>query len=326
MLAQLEGAEASAVAGSGMAALFAAFSAVVKAGDHIIADRSLYGGTYTLLTRQLSRFGIETSFVDLDDADAIRKAHRPATKILHAETLSNPLIRVGNLPQLAKIAHSLGLVFTVDATFSSPALCRPSDWGADLVMHATTKYVGGHSDALGGIVSGRRDLIEAARDVMKVTGLTLGSFDAWLNLRSLKTLALRMKQHSENALALAQWLEQQPQIAQVIYPGLPNHPNHSLASRLMPSHQFGGMLSFDLHGGRSAASALVKRLQLIRLAPSLADVITTISHPASNSHRMLTPQQRQEAGIGDGLLRLSVGLENPQDLITDLAQALDEKL
>ncbi|HEX2912653.1 MAG TPA: aminotransferase class I/II-fold pyridoxal phosphate-dependent enzyme [Chloroflexia bacterium] len=321
-MAKLENAEAAATAGSGMGAIFAALSAVLKSGDHIVADTKIYGGTYSLLNDQLPRFGIETTYVNIDDESAVRAALRPTTRVLYTETLTNPLLQVTDLEAAAKLAHSLGLLLFVDSTFSTPIVCRPVEWGADVVLHATTKYIGGHSDALGGIMAGRKDIIEAAHLAGKLMGLTQGPFDAWLNVRSLKTLPLRMTAHSRNAQGVAEWLSRQPGIVKVNYPGLESHPQHALARRLMPEGLFGGMLSFELESGEAGARRFVRALREIPLVPSLADVTTTISHPASSSHRMLTPEQRAEVGIGEGLLRLSVGIEDLQDIIQDLEQAL----
>lgn len=321
-MARLERAEAATTAASGMGAIFSALSAVLQNGDHIIADENIYGGTYSLLQQQMPRFGIETSFVDTTNPDAVRAAMRPTSRVLYFETISNPLLRVADLPALSKLAAELNLRSFVDATFSTPIISRPAEWGVDVILHATTKYVGGHSDALGGIVAGRLDIIEATRLAGKIMGVTQSPFDAWLNVRSLKTLPLRMKAHSQNAQTVAEWLEGQTAVARVMYPGLASNPQRELALRMMPEGLFGGMLSFELTGGRTAAYNFIRALQHIPLVPSLADVATTVSHPASTSHRMLTPEQRAAIGIGDGLVRLSVGIEEVGDIIEDLAQAL----
>ena len=321
-MARLEGAEAATTAGSGMGAIMAAFSGVLKAGDHIIADEKIYGGTFSLLTQQLPKFGIETTFVDVTDELAVRAAHRQTSRILYAETITNPLLNVTDLQYLVGLAHDLNLLTFVDATFSTPIICRPAQWGVDIVLHASTKYIGGHSDALGGVIAGRRDLVEAAHTAAKVMGLTQSPFDAWLNVRSLKTLPLRMAAHSRNAQTLAEWLEGQPNVSRVIYPGLASHPQHETGRKYMPDGLFGGMLSFEIEGGRPAVSRFIRALKDIPLVPSLADVTTTISHPSSTSHRMLSPEQRATVGVKDELLRLSVGIEDAADLIYDLDQAL----
>ena len=321
-MARLEGAEAATTAGSGMGAIMAAFSAVLKAGDHILADENIYGGTFSLLTEQLPKFGIETTFVNLADELAVRAAHRQNTRVLYSETITNPLLYVTDLSAMVEVARDLNLLTFVDATFSTPIISRPAQWGVDLVLHASTKYIGGHSDALGGIVAGRRDLVEAAHTASKIMGLTQSPFDAWLNVRSLKTLPLRMAAHSRNAQTLAQWLSEQPSVRRVIYPGLTSHPQHEISRKYMPDGLYGGMLSFEIEGGRSAVSRFIRALQHIPLVPSLADVTTTISHPASSSHRMLSPAQRAAVGVTDELLRLSVGIEDATDLLDDLDQAL----
>lgn len=322
-MAQLENAEAALACGSGMGAIFAAISAVVKTGDHIIADTEIYGGSYILFTQQLPRFGIETTFVNMRDPEAIRAAYRPGhSRILFFETLTNPLLSVGDLPGLVAIAKELNLLTYVDATFTTPIVSRPLDYGIDVVTHATTKYIGGHSDALGGIAAGKREIIDQARIAAGAFGLTGAPFDAWLNVRSLKTLPLRMAAHSRNALQVAQFLESHPRVESVNYPCLESHPQYALAKKLMPNG-CSGMLSFNLKGGFPQAVAFGKAIKGIPFAPSLADVSTTLSHPASTSHRALPPEQRQAMGIGDGLLRLSVGIEDPQDLINELKAALD---
>ncbi len=323
-MAALEGAEAATTAGSGMGAIFAALSGALKAGDHIIADEKIYGGTFSLLVDQLPKFGIETTFVDVTDELAVRAARRPTSRILYFETITNPLLHVTDLEGLARLARDLELLSFVDATFSTPVICRPVEWGIDIVMHATTKYIGGHSDALGGIVAGRQELVAAAKLAGKLMGLTQSPFDAWLNVRSLKTLPVRMAAHSKNAQILAEWLEKQPAVRRVLYPGLASHPQHALARKYMPDGQFGGMLSFELDGGRPAVSKFIRSLHDIPLVPSLADVTTTISYPTSTSHRMLSPSQRLAVGVTDDLLRLSVGIEQVEDLIEDIEQALHE--
>lgn len=323
-LAKLENAEAAVAAGSGMGAIFAALTAVLKSGEHIVADSKIYGGSYSLFTEGLPRFGITTTFVDFSDLEQVRQAIRPETRVLYFETLTNPLLQVTDLEGVVKIAREHNLLTYVDATFSTPVICRPLEWGVDLVLHASTKYIGGHSDALGGIVAGRKELVAAIQKVSLIMGLSQGPFDAWLNVRSLKTLPLRMTAHSRNAQTVAEWLQKQPQVSRVYFPGLPEHPQAALARRLMPEGLFGGMLSFEIGGGRQAVNNFIKSLKNIPLVPSLADVTTTISHPASTSHRMLTPEQRVATGITDGLLRLSVGIEDVADIIEDLGQAFSK--
>jgi cystathionine gamma-synthase len=320
-LARLEGAEAAVAAGSGMGAIFIALSAVLKSGDHVIADEKIYGGTFALLTQQLPKFGIETTFVNTADELAVRAAVRPTTRVLYFETLTNPTLQVSDLPALADLARELNLYSFVDATFSTPVVCRPLLWGVDLVMHASTKYIGGHSDAFGGIVAGRADLVKAADLAGRFMGVTQGAFDAWLNVRSLKTLPLRMTAHSQNAQKVAEWLEKQPGVQNVLYPGLPSHPQHELAKKLMPDGLYGGMLAFELGAGPKALDTFIGALKVVQLVPSLADVTTTLSHPALTSHRAMSPAQRANIGARDELLRLSVGIEDIADILDDFEQA-----
>ncbi len=322
-MAKLEGTEAAYAASSGMGAIFAAISAAVQTGDHIIADARIYGSTFELLSSYFSRFGVETTFLNVSDSQAVRQARRPSTRVLFFETVGNPLLQVADLKELAGLGKELGLLTFVDSTFTSPALVRPIEWGLDVVLHATTKYIGGHSDALGGIVAGKADFIARVRQAGRVTGQAQGPFDSWLNVRSLKTLPLRMSAHSLNALEVAGWLEKHPKIKRVFYPGLPSHSQSEVARRQMPEG-CGGMVSFELEGGFPAASRFVKALKLILFAPSLADVTTTISHPASTSHRPVSQEGRLKLGISDGLLRLSVGIEEVSDILEDLNTALRE--
>jgi cystathionine gamma-synthase len=321
-VAALEGAEAGATAASGTAAIVAGFLAVVAAGDHVVADRNVYGGTHALLTQELPRLGVAATLVDASDLEAVAAAIQPNTKLLHLESLSNPMVRVSDLPRLIALGKERGLVVSVDNTFATPVLMRPIQYGADLVFHSLAKYLGGHSMATGGVVVGGSALVEVVHERLTHLGGTLGPFDAWLAFAGVKTLPLRMRAHSENALAVARFLEQHPTVTRVEYPGLPSHPQRELAAVLFP-HGTSGMLAFEVAGGYQGASALVRALVgRIPLAASLADVSTTLSYPASTSHRSLSPADRAAAGITDGLLRLSVGIESPEDIIADLAWGL----
>lgn len=321
-VATLEGAEAGVTAASGSAAIVAGFLAVVAAGDHIVADRNVYGGTHALLTQDFPRLGITATLVDASDLDAVAAAIQPNTRLLHLESLSNPTVRVADLPRLIALGKARGLAVSVDNTFATPALMRPIAHGADLVFHSLPKYLGGHSMATGGVVVGDGARIVVVRERLTHFGGTLGPFDAWMALNGIKTLPLRMRAHSENALAVARFLEQHPAVSRVEHPGLPSHPQHALAAELYP-HGTGGMLAFEVTGGYQGASALVRALAgRIPLAASLADVSTTLSYPAGTSHRALAPEDRAAAGITDGLLRLSVGIESPQDILADLAWGL----
>jgi cystathionine beta-lyase/cystathionine gamma-synthase len=320
-MAALEGAEAARATGSGMAAIFTAVTTAAQVGDHILADKVIYGVSVSLFTKQLPRFGIEVSFVDFNDEEALRAAIRPNTKALYFETLSNPLLGVANLAGVAKIAREYGLVSIIDSTFATPYLARPLEFGIDVVVHATTKYIGGHSDATGGMLLGSAAFIKEASASAKLLGFTLSPFDAWLNVRSLKTLPLRMQAHSRSALQVAEWLEKHPMVEKVNYPGLKSFFGHELAVRQMP-RGFGGMLSFELKGGDyEMVSKFVKALQHIPYVPSLADVITTITYPTGTSHRLMSPEERLAMGVRDNLLRISVGIEDAQDIIADLEQA-----
>ncbi|MBB6100074.1 cystathionine gamma-synthase [Deinobacterium chartae] len=318
-VAALEGTEAAVCAASGMGALLGAFLAIAAAGDHIVADQQAYGGTFALLTAELPRLGIEVSLVDATDLEAVTAALRPNTRLLHVEALSNPLMTVADLPALAELAHAHGARLSVDSTFASPALLRPAEHGADLVVHSLSKYLSGHSNAMGGIVAGSRELIESVRLRLVRLGATVSAFDAWMTLQGLKTLGLRMRAHAGNAQAIADVLSNHPRIERVYHPGLEDHPQFELAQRLFPEG-YGGMLSFELRGD---LEEFVARLRgKIPLAPSLADVASTLSYPAGTSHRALSPEARAALGISDQLLRLSVGIEDIGDLLADLEAAL----
>ncbi len=323
VLAQLEAGEACAVASSGMAAISGAFLAILNAGDHVVADQNAYGGTFALLTDDLPRLGISATFVDMQDLVAVENALQANTKILHLESLSNPTMRVTDIPALVAIGHAKGLKVCVDSTFSSPALIRPLELGADLVFHSLAKYLDGHSSVMGGAVIGDKELIDATRVRLIHLGATMAAFDAWNALNGIKTLSLRMNAHSQNSLMVARFLDQHAKVARVDHPGLEQHPQFELAKRLYPNG-LGGMLSFELHGGYAAASRFVKTVApRIPLATSLADVSSTLSYPFGTSHRALTPEARARINVTDGLLRLSVGIEAIEDILADLAFGLN---
>jgi cystathionine gamma-synthase len=328
-VADLEGAEAGVAAASGMAAIAGALLAVLEAGDHVVADRNVYGGTVVLLRTELARLGIESTLVESTDPAAVEAAMRPNTKVLHVESLSNPLLRCPDLGALAAIAHARGAVFSVDNTFASPALLRPVEHGADVVTHSLAKYLGGHSVAVGGVAVGRRDLVARARDRLSRLGGTIGALDAWLSVQGIKTLGLRMRAHAENGLTVGRALESwtgasgaPSGVTRVYYPGLASHPDHAVAARLF-ARGHGGMLSFDV-GSAAAARAFLGEIGRagIPFSPSLADVRTTVSYPAGTSHRMLSPDERRAIGVTDGLIRLSVGIEEPSDILADLERAV----
>jgi cystathionine beta-lyase/cystathionine gamma-synthase len=318
-LAALEGAEDSVVFGSGMAAMACALLGYVQAGDHVVATDAIYGGTRTLLSRELSRLGIETTYVDFH-ADGWQAAMRPATKVVLAEAPSNPLMRVADPRPIADAAHAAGAVMILDATFASPVNFRPLEHGVDLVMHSATKYLGGHSDVTAGVVSGSRERTAPVRERGRVWGPMLDGHAAWLLERGIKTLALRMERHNRNGMEVARWAERHPGITRVHYPGLESHPDHEMASRLLSG--FGGMLGIELRGGGPAAVAFVDALELATVAPSLGGVETLVSEPRYTSHAAMTPEQRVANGLPDGFIRISLGIEDAADIIADLERAL----
>jgi cystathionine beta-lyase/cystathionine gamma-synthase len=318
-LAALEGAEDAVVLGSGMGAMVCALLANLKAGDHVVATEAIYGGTRMLLTRELSRLGIATTYVDFL-APGWERALRDETRVVLGETPSNPLLRVADPKPIVSAAHAAGAVFVVDATFASPINFRPLEHGVDLVMHSATKYLGGHSDVTGGVIAGSRERTAAVRERARTWGPMMDGHAAWLLERGMKTLALRMERHNANGLEVARWAEAHPGIARVHYPGLPSHPDHETARRLLSG--FGGMLGIEVAGGGPAAARFVRALRLARLAPSLGGVETLVSEPRYTSHAAMTPQEREAVGLRDGFVRLSLGIEDAADIIADLDQAL----
>ena len=320
-VAALEGAEAAVTAGSGMAIATAAVLALAGAGDHVVADRHAYGGTYTLLSEELPRLGLRVSLVDATDVTQVERALEEGAKALLIEALSNPTLRVSDVPALCALGRARGVPVLVDATFASPALLRPIEHGAALSWHSLAKYLGGHSVATGGVAAGERALVEAIRQKIVHMGGCLGVMDAWLTLLGLPTLPLRMAAHTRTAQAVAEYLAAHPAVSAVYYPGLPGHPQHELARRLYPGG-CGGMLSFDLRGGEPAARHLLSHLTLIAFAPSLADVTTTVSYPYATSHYGLPDDVLRELGVGKGLIRFSAGIEDPADVIADMERAL----
>ncbi|GII75955.1 methionine gamma-lyase [Sphaerisporangium rufum] len=321
-VAGLEGGAAALAAGSGMGAINAVLLALLSPGDHLIAQDVLYGGTAAAIAELAGRFGIEVTYVPQDDPDAVRAAVRPRTRLLYLETIANPMTQVADLPGMCAAGREAGLTCVVDNTFASPVLCRPLEHGADVVVHSVTKYLGGHSDVLGGVaVFAEPGLHRKVWDFAIELGATLDPFAAWLTLRGLPTLPLRMARHCENAALLATRLAGHPAVAAVHWPGLPGHPSHALAARLLPAG-FGGVFSFDLAGGRAAGDAFMAAVRLARLAPSLGGVETLVLHPATTSHRSLTAAELARAGIGEGTVRVAAGIEHPEDLWADFAQAL----
>jgi cystathionine beta-lyase/cystathionine gamma-synthase len=307
--------------GSGMAAIAVALMSEMNAGDHVVAAHDCYGTTLTFLRDDLPRFGITASIVDFQDPDAVRHAVTDRTRVLLCEMCTNPLIRVPDLEPLARIAHDAGALLVVDNTVPTSALSQPRRWGADVVIYSATKNLSGHADVIGGVIVGKPTWIEAARAFAHTFGPTLGPFDAWLTLRGIRTLAVRMERHTANALRLAQYLERHRAITRVNYPALESSPFNARAKRLLPGGA-GALLSFELAGGKTALESMIRRLRLVRLMPSLGNVATTISHPASTSHRGLDAAERARAGISDALVRCSVGIEHPDDLLADFENAL----
>lgn len=320
-LASLEGAETAVVAASGMGALTALLQAALRPGEGLVAGHDLYGTTAALLRHDVPRWGIAVAFADGCDAGAVEAALAPGTRAILVEAVSNPLLRVADLEGLADLARRRDLALLVDATFLSPALFRPLEHGATAVHHSATKYLAGHGDATAGVVAGPRRLVEAVRAHVVRLGLNLGAFDAWLVLRGVRTLALRVARQSANALTLARFLEGHPRVERVHYPGLESHPHHGRAARLF-REGFGGVLAFELVGGERAVARFFQAARPIEFAPSFGDVTTTWTYPARTSHRPLSDEERAQAGIGRGLVRLSVGIEDVEDLKETLATAL----
>jgi cystathionine beta-lyase/cystathionine gamma-synthase len=319
-LAAIEGGKGAYAFASGMAAI-GAVATMLKAGDHVVVTDNTYGGTFRLFDKVLTKFGLSFSYVDTSKPELIEAAMRPETKLLFVETPTNPVMRLTDIGRAAEIAHAGNARLLVDNTFASPCLQRPIELGADLVMHSTTKYLNGHSDSVGGIVVGaRQDDLDWLKFIQNAEGAILSPMDSWLVLRGTKTLALRMAQHNINGMALAEYLAGHPAVTQVLYPGLPTHPQHDLAKRQMRG--FGGMLSFDV-GTLEQARRVCNRVQLLSLAESLGGVETLLSHPATMTHASVPPERRAAIGITDSLLRISTGVEDPADLIDDLRQALD---
>lgn len=322
-VAELEGAEAAVAFSSGMAAIHAAIVACLPGPDEpVAASRDCYGGTQGLLVGPLASLGIRSFFADFTASDGVESIFAERPRVLLLETISNPLLRLVDVSAVAEVAHARDALVIVDSTFSTPYLCRPLELGADLVLHSATKYIGGHGDVTAGVVAGRRDLVGRVRAVARLAGGVLGPNEAYLALRGMKTLGLRMERQCRNALELARWLEGQARVTRVYYPGLPSHPQHELATRLLRGG-YGAVVSFDLDPPESAAvQAVIDRLELFTSAPTVGDLESLVMYPTRASHRGLTPEQRQEVGIGPGLIRLSVGIENVEDLRADLERAL----
>ena len=319
-LAAIEGGKAAFAFASGMSATNA-IAARLSAGDHVVVTDNTYGGTFRLFDKVMTRYGLQFSYVDTSDLAAVERAMTPKTKLVFIETPTNPVLRLTDIEAVAAIAHKGGAILAVDNTFASPALQRPLSLGADLVMHSATKYLGGHSDSVGGVVIAKRDEdIEWLKFIQNSAGAILSPFDSWLILRGTKTLTLRMAQHTANGLALARFLEKHPRVKKVIYPGLASHPQHALARKQMPSG-CGGMLSFEVESFERARTVL-NRFKLMSLAESLGGVETLVCHPATMTHASVPADRRAAIGLSDSLIRISAGVEDIEDLEEDLEQAL----
>jgi len=319
-LAALEGGEACIATASGMAAILSTVMALMKTGEHVVASQGIFGATQQLLGGILSKFGVDTTFVASSDPEAFRAALRPQTKLVFIETPSNPLTEVFDIASLAEVAHGSGALLAVDNCFCSPALQRPLDLGADLVIHSATKYLDGQGRVLGGAVVGRKTLTEEVFKFLRTAGPSISPFNAWVILKGLETLRIRMEAQSAAALELARWLEAQTQVTRVYYPGLPSHPQHALAMRQQKSG--GAIVSFEVKGGRVEAWKVVDATRLISITANLGDTKSTITHPASTTHGRISAEARAAAGIQESLLRVAVGLESVTDLQADLARGL----
>ena len=321
-VADLEGAEAGLACASGMGAITSSLWALLSPGDELIVDKTLYGCTFSFMRHSLTKFGIELTHVDMRDPQNLADAISSKTRVVFFETPANPNMRLVDIETTAKIAHDAGAIVVVDNTYASPMITRPVSLGADLVVHSATKYLGGHGDLIGGIAVGSAELITEIRMVgMKdMTGAAMAPFNAMLILRGLKTLEIRMTRHTESAMEIAHWLESHASVTRVYYPGLLSFEQHELAAKQMA--QFGGMIAFEVVGGIEGGIAFMNELKMIGRAVSLGDAESLIQHPASMTHSTYTPEEREEHGISDGLIRLSVGLENCQDILADLTAAL----
>ena len=319
-LAALEGTEQCIATASGMSAILACVMGLLKAGDHIVASRSIFGATINLFNNIIKKFGVETTFVSATDVAEWKAAVRPNTKLFFLETPSNPLTEISDIVAIAAVAKQCGALLAVDNCFCTPILQQPFALGADIVIHSATKYIDGQGRVLGGAVLGSRKNMEGVYQFLRTAGPTMSAFNAWVFLKGLETLKIRMDAHCANALQLAQWLEKQPNVARVFYPGLPSHPQHKLAMKQQKSG--GGIVSFEVKGGKDVAWRVIDNTKLLSITANLGDTKTTITHPASTTHARITPEARAAAGITDGLIRIAVGLEAVVDIQNDLARGL----
>ena len=319
-IAELEGTDAALLFSSGMAAITTSILALVKAGDHIVAQRDIYGGVTKFLSQWLPKMDIETTFVDTNDIEQHERAIRPNTRIVHVESPTNPAVRVVDLERVAALARKHKLISTIDATFGTPVNCRPAEWGIDLVLHSGTKYFGGHADLICGIATGRRDLIDQIHHLRTTLGCCMDPHAAFLLLRGIKTLAVRVERQNQSALRIAEFLSRHPNVARVHYPMLAAHPDHALAKKYLTGA--GGVLTFEVTGNGADACRVTEALNLFTLAPSLGGVESLVSIPVLTSHAMIAPELRRKMGVTEQMIRLSVGIENVEDLIADLENGL----
>jgi methionine-gamma-lyase len=321
-MAAIEGAEAAIATASGMAAISSSVMAVAFAGDHILAHDCLYGCTHSLMEEILPRYGIEVTFADLSDLDNVDENIQDNTKLIYLETPSNPTLNLVDIEGISKKAHAAGAKVITDNTFMTPYLQNPLALGSDMVVHSATKYIGGHGDAIAGVIAGKEEMLADIRmTTLKDFGGIISPFNAWLLLRGLKTLPIRVEKHNQNAMEVAKFLEKHDKIEKVFYPGLESHPQHDLAKK--QASGFGSMISFELKGGHSAGEKMMNNVKLATLAVSLGDVDTLIQHPSSMTHAPVPREERLAAGITDGLVRISIGIENVEDIIADLEGALE---
>lgn len=319
-IAELEGTEAALLFSSGMAAITTSILTLVKAGDHIVAQRDIYGGVTKFLSQWLTKLGVETTFVDTNDIEQHERAIRANTKLIHIESPTNPIVKIVDLEKVAALAKKHGLITTIDATFSTPINCRPTEWGIDVVLHSGTKYLGGHADLICGVATGRRDLIEQIHHLRTTLGCCMDPHAAFLLLRGLKTLAVRVQRHNDNALKVAEFLSRHPKVTRVHYPMLEGNPYYAVAKKQMAGA--GGVVSFEIEGTLEDACRLSESLNLFTLAPSLGGVDSLVSIPVLTSHAMIDPESRRRMGVTEQMIRLSVGIENADDLIADLEKGL----
>ena len=320
-LAALEGGDSCVATSSGMAAILSTCMALLKSGDHIVSSRAIFGSTVVLFNKYITPFGVDVSYVPLTDLQAWREAIRPETRILFLETPSNPLTEVADIAALAALAHEYDCLLVVDNCFCTPALQQPLKLGADIVIHSATKYIDGQGRCVGGAVVGNKELVgEGVYGFLRTAGPTMSPFNAWVFLKGLETLHLRMKAHSENALQLARFLEGQAAVSRVYYPGLESHPQHQLASQQQTG--YGGVLAFEVKGGQKAAWKIIDNTQMLSITANLGDTKSTITHPATTTHGRLSEEERQDAGIQPGMIRIAVGLEDIEDIKADLQRGL----